>query len=135
MDRSLEFQVPHDLEILEYKPSLRSTRKHCHVLCLPFDGPGGVLHNGRLFITSIGGFFRHEEGNWLRNVSNHITYLDFESRQIKFDMKLSIRRMRQAHMHRIIFDWTRSHTGHTCARVGTLGRGQNTFFLWEGYES
>ena len=93
-DRSLFYQVPHSLRGFEGKGEKGSKIRTCYTLCIPFDGPGGVLHDGNLFIVSIGGFLRQRGKSIPRQPTDLLSYLDFNDKKIKYTKRLPFKRLR-----------------------------------------
>ena len=88
------YQVPHDMMYIYAEGLTRST---CENGCFPWDGPGGVLHQGELFITSIGGYnlaTRRTGPTVDQTPSDLVSYLKFQEKKIVYTKRLPFKRMR-----------------------------------------
>ena len=83
------YQIPHNLPRITPEGVT-----HCGSLCFPRWGPGGVLHNGEVFFTSIGGYFTHEEWPVAQTPTNLISHLKFNEKMVIFTKRLPFKRMR-----------------------------------------
>ena len=88
------YQVPTDMMFMYPAGQHRPT---CQGGCFPLDGPGGVLHQGELFITSIGGFNMATVRMGQtpdQTPSDLVTYLKFQEKKIVYTKRLPFKRMR-----------------------------------------